>query len=156
VKFVLPRNRRERSEAKRALLEFEIPAHARPGRSPRPPEQTHPADERFARELAKQHASLNADRFGGKLTTVPIRVSRRMKTRLGHYAWRGSENKGAEIVISRRHIRKNGWDEALHTLLHEMVHQWQDEAGLPIDHGREFRKKARTVGIVPRAKRTVA
>ena len=42
---------------------------------------------------------------------------------------------GAEIVISRRHIRRHGWPEALETLLHEMVHQWQDERRHPIDHG---------------------
>ena len=35
------------------------------------------------------------------------------------------------------HLRRHGWDEALHTLLHEMVHQWQDETGYPIDHGRD-------------------
>ena len=38
-----------------------------------------------------------------------------------------------------------------------MVHQWQDETGRPIDHGRAFRAKAREVGIAagraPRAGR---
>jgi hypothetical protein len=43
----------------------------------------------------------------------------------------------------------------LHTLLHEMVHQWQDEAGHPIDHGGTFRKKAREVGITASARRHV-
>ena len=76
-----------------------------------------------------------------------------MKSRLGHYVWRGQQARDAEIVISRRHIRRNGWDEAVHTLLHEMVHQWQDECGLPVDHGRDFRRKARAVGIIPRARR---
>jgi hypothetical protein len=37
------------------------------------------------------------------------------------------------------------------TLLHEMVHQWQAETGQPVDHGRAFRRKAREVGITPRA-----
>ena len=58
-----------------------------------------------------------------------------------------------EIAISFRHFRRHGWDEALHTLLHEMVHQWQDETGRPIDHGRDFRRKAREVGVTPAAKR---
>ncbi len=87
---------------------------------------------------------------------MPIRVSRRMKSRLGHYTWRGQARHRAEIVISRRHIRRDGWDEAIHTLLHEMVHQWQDERGLKVDHGREFRRKARAVGITPLARRDVA
>ena len=60
-----------------------------------------------------------------------------------------------EIAISRRHIRRHGWDDALQTLVHEMVHQWQAETGLPLDHGRHFRRKAREVGIQPSAKREV-
>ncbi len=105
------------------------------------------------RRLRQHHAELNAARFGGELAAIPIRVSRRMKSRLGHYVWRGQAMREAEIVISRRHRRREGWDEAVHTLLHEMVHQWQDERGLAVDHGPEFRRKARAVGIVPRARR---
>jgi hypothetical protein len=37
-----------------------------------------------------------------------------------------------------------------------MVHQWQDEAGHTIDHGRSFRAKAREVGIAPFARRVLA
>jgi hypothetical protein len=36
-----------------------------------------------------------------------------------------------------------------------MVHQWQDESGLPIDHSRRFRAKARDVGIEASAKRAM-
>jgi hypothetical protein len=80
-----------------------------------------------------------------------------MRTRLGHYmAASPTSGDPAEIVISRRHLRRHGWEEALHTLLHEMVHQWQDEHGYPIDHGRAFRAKARELGITPSARRTVA
>ena len=52
-------------------------------------------------------------------------------------------------------MKRHGWDEALHTLLHEMVHQWQDETGRPLDHGAGFRRKAREVGIIPAARRVV-
>ena len=58
-----------------------------------------------------------------------------------------------EIAISWRHVRRHGWGEALQTLLHEMVHQWQDENGHAIDHGPMFRAKARSVGIDPSARR---
>jgi hypothetical protein len=78
-----------------------------------------------------------------------------MKSRLGHYS-PAAHACEAEIVISRRHIRRDGWEEALHTLLHEMVHQWQDEQGLVVDHGSSFRAKARAVGITPLACRAVA
>ncbi len=42
-------------------------------------------------------------------------------------------------------------EHVIHTLLHEMVHQWQQESGLPVAHDRAFRAKAREVGIDPRA-----
>ncbi len=157
VLFVQARTRRRRVEARRRLVAYKIPAHARAQPAlRRAAEKTHPADETFVRELAEWHARLNREKFAGELASVPIRVSRRLKSRLGHYSWRGQEGARAEIVISRTHIRRHGWDEAVHTLLHEMVHQWQDETGLKVDHGREFRQKARAVGIAPKARRDVA
>jgi hypothetical protein len=110
----------------------------------------------MVQQLIDRHSRLNREKFGGELASVQIRVSRRLKSRLGHYAWKGQEGRPAEIVISRRHIRRDGWNEAEHTLLHAMVHQWQDETGLKVDHGREFRRKARAVGITPQARRDVA
>jgi hypothetical protein len=107
------------------------------------------------RELARWHVEFNRERFGNSLREVPIRISRRMKSRLGHYS-PASEGCEPEIVLSRRHIRRDGWPEALHTLLHEMVHQWQDEQGYVVDHGATFRAKARAVGITPLACRAVA
>jgi hypothetical protein len=77
-----------------------------------------------------------------------------MKSRLGHYS-AASRGLPAEIAISRRHIRRHGWSDAIETLVHEMVHQWQAETGAPIDHGPAFRQKAVEVGIRPRAKREV-
>jgi hypothetical protein len=157
VDFVQARTRRKRADARRRLITYKIPPHARAQPALRPSaEKTHPADEPFVGELVQWHARLNREKFDGKLGDVPIRVSRRLKSRLGHYSWRGQEGARAEIVISRRHIRRHGWDEAVHTLLHEMVHQWQDETGLKVDHGREFRRKARAVGIAPQARREVA
>ena len=84
---------------------------------------------------------------------MPIRLSPRMRTRLGHYTAASPTGDPAEIVIGSEHIRRHGWEEALHTLLHEMVHQWQDEAGHPVDHGATFRAKAREVGITASARR---
>jgi hypothetical protein len=77
-----------------------------------------------------------------------------MLRRLGHYA-PGIEGGGPEIALSARHIRRDGFASAVETLLHEMVHQWQHESGLPIDHGLDFRRKCREVGALPRAKRPV-
>jgi hypothetical protein len=75
-----------------------------------------------------------------------------MKTRLGHYtARRGGQF--AEIAISSGHFRRHGFVEVAHTLMHEMVHQWQDETGLPVDHGAAFKRKCREVGASPSATR---
>ena len=34
-----------------------------------------------------------------------------------------------------------------------MVHQWQAESGLAVDHGPSFKRKARELGIEPLARR---
>lgn len=121
---------------------------------PKRRERTHPDDEGWSTRLVTEHRRLNAERFGGSLAPIAVRVSRRMKSRLGHYS-PAIGDMPAEIAISRRHIRRHGWDDALETLVHEMVHQWQAETGLALDHGAEFRRKAREVGIRPRARREV-
>ncbi len=155
IAFVHGRTRVARNEARKTILEFPVARSSEPPRRRRLPERTNPADLPLIRELSRWQAAYNHERFGGGLRTIPIRISRRMKSRLGHYspAAHGCE---PEIVISRRHIRRDGWEEALHTLLHEMVHQWQDEQGLIVDHGSSFRAKARAVGITPLACRAVA
>ncbi|MEO5579987.1 MAG: SprT-like domain-containing protein [Gemmatimonadaceae bacterium] len=157
VVFIRGRTKAERAAARRELLAYKLPRgpDASPAES-RSRERTHRDDERWAVALAHRHAAFNSEKFGGELRSIPIRISRRMKSRLGHYTWRGAGGECAEIVISRRHIRRHGWDEAFHTLLHEMVHQWQDERGHAVDHGRQFRAKARAVGIAPAACRDVA
>jgi hypothetical protein len=155
IVFVHGRTRVARTEARRTILQFPVPRSSTAPRRKRSPERTNPADVPLIRELSRWRAAYNDDRFGGALRTIPIRISRRMKSRLGHYS-PSSHGCEPEIVISRRHIRRDGWEEALHTLLHEMVHQWQDEQGLVVDHGSSFRAKARAVGITPLACRAVA
>ena len=155
ITFVHARNRAAKREARRTILEFPVARSAEPPRRRRRPERTNPADQPIIRELSRWHSAYNKERFGGTLRSVPIRISRRMKSRLGHYS-PASEGYEPEIVLSRRHVRRDGWEEALHTLLHEMVHQWQDEQGLAVDHGTSFRAKARAVGITPLACRAVA
>jgi hypothetical protein len=153
--FVHGRSRVSRQEARRTILEFPVARSHEPSRRRRSPERTNQADLPLISELSRWHVVYNNERFDGALREVPIRISRRMKSRLGHYS-PASEGCVPEIVLSRRHIRRDGWDEALHTLLHEMVHQWQDEQGLAVDHGATFRSKARAVGITPLACRAVA
>jgi hypothetical protein len=150
VAFVEGPTRADRRAAQQAIIDAAVVAHV----TPRPPERTHPDDAPLVARLQALHARLNEERFGGTLRTVPVRVSRRMKSRLGHYV-PASQSAHVEIVISRRHARRDPWDDVMDTLLHEMVHQWQDESGLPVDHRGAFRRKAREVGAAPAAKKVV-
>ncbi|MEP6618597.1 MAG: SprT-like domain-containing protein [bacterium] len=151
VAFVEGRTKADRRAAQRVIVEHPIVSTKPRGRR----ELTHDDDVEIAEQLQGWHARYNTRHFDGRLKAVAIRVSRRMKSRLGHYT-AGSGGDDAEIAISRAHVKKHGWPEALHTLLHEMVHQWQDESRLIIDHGSNFRAKARAVGIEPYARRVLA
>jgi hypothetical protein len=153
VQFIEGRTRAERRLAQRQIVSFTV-EDTLPPRAPRR-ETPRPEDEPLAAKLAEWHSRYNAQLFGGALRAVPVRVSRRMKSRLGHYT-AATGGAGGEITISVRHLKRHGWKEALQTLLHEMVHQWQDEMGHPLDHGPAFRAKARELGIVPRAKRGIS
>ena len=150
VVFVVGRTRAERRAAQRIIVAH--PVSSMPGTPRRP--RTRPEDRPLVAELTRWHQRYNAEHFHGRLSSVALRVSRRMKSRLGHYTC-AVHGEPAEIAISWRHLRRDGWDEALHTLLHEMVHQWQDETGRPIDHGGDFRAKAREVGVAPSARRAL-
>ncbi len=152
VAFVQGRTRAERRMAQRSIIAF--PVASRPTKRAERRERTHADDGAMVEQFEAWHHRYNARHFDGQLKTVPIRVSRRMKSRLGHYS-PGSDTMPAEIAISRSHIRRHGWPESLHTLLHEMVHQWQDETRRPLDHGSAFRAKCRAVGITPYARRAL-
>ncbi len=156
VRFLARRvPRAERIAARRVFMAFPVDQHvaSRPdrGRKARP---ISPEDQPLIDRLSHLHEILNAQHFDGALATIPIRLSDRMRSRLGELRALPSRDLSRgpiEIIISRRHIRRHGWDAAAETLLHEMVHQWQVEHGHPLDHGREFRRKAREVGVAPRA-----
>ena len=149
--FATSRNRARRSAARDVIVEYPVPI--RP--AARRPASQHADDLPMAARLTTLHAQLNLEHFAGSLDHLEIQVSRRLARRLGHYTPRSHNGGIGEIVISRRHVRRDGWPEAIHTLLHEMVHQWQDETGRPIDHGAGFRAKCRAVGIEPAATRMI-
>jgi hypothetical protein len=152
VRFLVRRvPRAERIAARRIFMAFPVEEHAptRPERL-RPSRPVPPEDGPLIDRLNAVRAEFNARHFGGALPAIPIRLSYRMRSRLGEL--RSSRGGAAlEITISRRHVRRDGWNAVADTLLHEMVHQWQAENGHHLDHGREFRRKAAEVGIAPRA-----
>ena len=156
VRFLDPRvPRRLRREAQRELLAFPAEQYAPPPPRTPQPDPGRSGDLRLLDRLRQTHAELNRRHFAGALGELPIRLSGRMRTRLGELAVELRTGRPLEITISRRHLARHDWSEVEHTLLHEMVHQWQAESGLRVDHGPTFRRKAREVGVLPAARREV-
>jgi hypothetical protein len=156
VRFLSPRVPRAlRRAAEREFLEFPVQAYAPSAPRRRKPESARPGDVRLLHRLEALHRELNARHFGGLLPEIPIRLSSRMKRRLGELTVDDRTGQAAEIALSRRHIDRHPWAEVEHTLLHEMVHQWQAENGFPVDHRARFRRKAQEVGVLPQAQRRV-
>ena len=150
VAFASDRRPATRRAARRELVSFRVhdyvpPPPGRPRRA-RPRE----GDLVILATLGRLHAALNARHFGGALTTPGFRVSHHMRRRLGDV----TVTEGRCVIgIGRHHLDRDGWIEVERTLLHEMVHQWQVEHGLPLDHGPAFRRKAREIGIEASARR---
>jgi hypothetical protein len=157
VKFLRPRLPKGLRQAlEHHFLSFPVELYAPPpSRSPKPAERARPGDLRILHELAGTHQRFNQQHFEGRLQEIPFRLSGRMKTRLGEYSVNVRTGESVAITISRSHVRNEAWTEVEHTVLHEMVHQWQVETGMPLDHGPAFRRKAREVGIQPRARRHI-
>lgn len=154
VRFLNPRLPRvARRAAQHEFLAFPVDAYvpSRPRRERREP--LRPRDAEHVRQLEALHTELNQTHFDGTLGTIPIRISGRMRTRLGELSVDRRTGRPIEIALSRLHLERHPWAEVAHTLLHEMVHQWQAETGGPVDHGRTFRDQARKVGILPRSSR---
>lgn len=149
--FATTRNRARRNAARDVIVAYPVPIRPLTRR----PAVAHLADAPLAARLTYLHQQLNRRHFGDALAPLEIQVSRRLARRLGHYTPRSQTGGAGEIVISQRHIKRDGWAEAEHTLLHEMVHQWQDETGRSVDHGPGFRAKCREVGIAPAATRLI-
>lgn len=80
-----------------------------------------------------------------------LAVDRLRCTRLGHFRY-GHNGFGlrGEIVINRVHLGREFW-QVLGTLLHELLHGWQELYGRPGRgnyHNREFRAKAASYGLI--------
>lgn len=156
VRFLNPRIPRPlRRVAEREFLSFPVEEHApAPEVTPRR-DRPKPGDLLFLHRLQQLHQRFNEEHFGGALGALPLRISGRMRARLGELSVDLRTGRPIEIAISRRHLARHPWPEVEHTMLHEMIHQWQAETGLRVDHGPTFRARARMVGVLPRAKRGV-
>jgi hypothetical protein len=144
--------RRIRNAARHEILAYRVVSL---GNAPaRRRDRALPGDRESVERLATAFRSLNVRHFGDALAELPIRLSGRMRSRLGHLAL-DERGRPVEITISRRHVMQHDWTEVTQTLLHEMVHLWQFASGHPVDHGAAFRAKAREVGAHAAARRTL-
>ena len=144
--------RRRRLAAGKVLVAFPVHHHHPGPEGPRrrPADPAEPQDPARLERLRGLHALFNRRWFEGRLGEVTLRLSARMRRRLGEF--RPADTGGAaEIAISRRHLRRHGWRGVEETLLHEMVHQWQAETGRRLGHDRAFRRKCAELGIEGRA-----
>jgi len=156
VRFLDPRiPRRLRRVAEHEFLAFPVELHAPPPPPQARRERAQPGDLLLHHRLQQLHDRLNGAHFTGALGVLPLRISDRMRRRLGEVSVDIRTGQPIEIAISRRHLLRDPWPEVEHTMLHEMVHQWQAETGLRVDHGPTFREMARLVGVLPRARRPV-
>jgi SprT-like family len=157
VRFVAPRTTRTlRRAAEYEILSFRPEDHpAGPARRPRSADRPRPGDLEKVARLSRLFEEYNRRHFGGVLPALPLRISGRMRTRLGQLCLRHGTGEPYEITLSRGHIDRHGWVEAGRTLLHEMVHLWQYQNGHAVNHGRTFRRKAAEVGVAATTRRAV-
>lgn len=95
----------------------------------------------------------NADRFGGRLPRIPLRLSRRMTRALGTISYLETDGRRVvrDIAISVDLLLPGNVAVLRDTLLHEMAHA---EAWLRHGHrghGKVWRRIAERVGCVPTA-----
>ncbi len=152
VEFANARTRIRRSKAEKEILSFHVDRFVsqKPNRTRKTPSRN---DRNTLKALADLHSQLNQQCFDGSLSTVDFRISNRMRRRLGEVTLDSSTGSLKEMAISRLHIERDSWEEVRKTVQHEMIHQWQAENGMPVDHGRTFRSKAKEIGVVPFATR---
>jgi hypothetical protein len=84
--------------------------------------------------------------FGGELDLRSIRfsISNRMTRAMGKFSY--SHRQGQQIKVSS--LLSGITDEWKNTVVHELVHAWQYQSGLKLDHGYSFKKKAAEIARI--------
>lgn len=99
-------------------------------------------------QLAQQlYKNLNRQHFEDKLPECRIEISARL-TRTAGKIWPRTRL----MRLSRSYHELYGPAELANTILHEMIHLWLHEQGLPSGHTALFRKKLEAVGLGDRLK----
>jgi len=106
--------------------------------------------------LSDAFAFFNKELFGGKLSNCLI-ILHRHRSYLGYFHASHMAGKDAsapvhEIALNPQHIRTRKPRETLSTLVHEMVHQRQQEHGKPPKnayHNKQWAAFMKEVGLYP-------
>lgn len=88
---------------------------------------------------------LNQLHFNGKLPTCQLELSSRL-TRTAGKIW----PKQRLMRLSLPYHQRYGLEELKNTVLHEQIHLWLHEQGLPSGHTPAFRQKLAEVGLADR------
>jgi SprT-like family len=112
-----------------------------------------PTREQFE-SYSKAYDYFNENLFEGKLPRCILNFSRKSKRTRGFFAPQRWERQGVfthEISLNPDHLGRPP-RETLGTLVHEMVHLWQEEEGTPSRngyHNKEWGQKMDEVGLTP-------
>ena len=108
------------------------------------------------KSFQKAYDYFNGKLFGGELPQALVTLQRRPKMR--GYFWaeqfrsRAGEERTHEIALNPDHFAGRSDQDILSTLVHEMVHAWQQAFGKPSRrayHNQEWAEKMKTVGLHP-------
>ncbi len=107
--------------------------------------------------MQKAFDHFNATLFGGKLPSCLITLQRK-RGAYGYFSPRrftyasNPDRATDEIALNPSHFGERAADEVLSTLVHEMVHLWQQHFGTPGRgryHNAEWAAKMREIGLIP-------
>jgi hypothetical protein len=106
--------------------------------------------------VSKIYDYFNENLFDGKLNTCLLNFSRKSKA-YGFFAperWSkadDSKTKIHEISLNPEYLKEREPIKVISTLVHEMVHLWQQDFGKPSNgyHNKEWAEKMKEVGLYP-------
>lgn len=124
---------------------------------PTAPKPQHRPTEATYQAFQAAYDHFNRELFGGLLRCCLITLQRRGRRTLGYY-WAerfgeiGGSDRTDEIAMNPQHFLHRPMRETLSTLVHEMVHLWQQHHGKPgrgAYHNTEWAAKMKEVGLHP-------
>lgn len=114
------------------------------------------ADDAITARIVEVLDGLNGEYFAGVLPSIPVLLSGRL-TRTLAYLWSHDdrctcgrarrENTPEYFVFSRSWVTGASPDDLRELCKHELIHLFQSVKGLPCDHGEEFQRTGKAIGL---------